>query len=54
MVPVKPGGRSAKHPRRRIVDAISYVKPQRVPLAGAAARLATWDAVDIVGETDLS
>jgi transposase len=45
MVPVKPGGRPAKHPRRRIVDAILYVNRTGCAWRQLPHDFPPWDTV---------
>ena len=45
MVPVKPGGRPAKHPRRRIVEAILYVNRTGCPWRALPHDFPPWDTV---------
>ena len=45
MVPVKPGGRPAKHPRRRIVEAILYVNRTGCSWRSLPHDFPPWDTV---------
>lgn len=45
MVPVKPGGRPAKHPRRRIVEAILYVDQTGCSWRSLPHDFPPWDTV---------
>lgn len=48
MVPVKPGGRPAKHPRRRVVEALLYVNRTGCPWRALPQNTSRW----VVERTD--